>query len=390
MRIAIEGDHTLFPTGYGGQNRQLLTHLKARGHEVACFAIQHAVKPLEVEGITTYSGFDTHAVRRSLHDFRPDVLIHNLDNWALISGQRTHRPMLPAVAAHREQDGGTTALIHYSPVDTDAYPPAFVEAFKEADLALTTTKWGRDVQVRLGCPAEQIRVLYPGVDPELFTPEGSASLKPFDLPEDKPLVTCIGTNLGERKMFPLVMLAFKSYLEHYDKEAVLYLHTPEGHYKLEEFVKPLGIEGKMYARDARGPISGAWGNTDAEMAQLYRASACLLSMSNREGFDSPAAEAASCGTPVVLSDFPVRRELQALGKGYWRYLTTPSKQWFPIQYAMVWLADPDQAADTMAKAVRARGKGGVPERLKWKNLAGELEGYCETACERYAEKAPKA
>ena len=45
-----------------------------------------------------------------------------------------------------------------------------------------------------------------------------------------------------------------------------------------------------------------------ELNGLYRGAEAFVSLSRFEGFNMPAAEAASCGTPLILSDLPVHRE----------------------------------------------------------------------------------
>jgi glycosyltransferase involved in cell wall biosynthesis len=49
--------------------------------------------------------------------------------------------------------------------------------------------------------------------------------------------------------------------------------------------------------------------SDAVLAELYRQAVSLIAYSRNEGFDYPVAEAMSFGTPVVLSDIPVHREI---------------------------------------------------------------------------------
>jgi glycosyltransferase involved in cell wall biosynthesis len=48
---------------------------------------------------------------------------------------------------------------------------------------------------------------------------------------------------------------------------------------------------------------------DAELAKLIAGARALLSPSIIEGFNLPVAEALSMGTPVIVSDIPVHREL---------------------------------------------------------------------------------
>ncbi len=50
-----------------------------------------------------------------------------------------------------------------------------------------------------------------------------------------------------------------------------------------------------------------------ELNGLYRGAEAFVSLSRFEGFNMPAAEAASCGTPLILSDLPVHREFHTDG-----------------------------------------------------------------------------
>jgi len=63
----------------------------------------------------------------------------------------------------------------------------------------------------------------------------------------------------------------------------------------------------------------------AELERLYTQAKAYVSLSRFEGFNMPAAEAASRGTPLILSDLPVHRELYA-GQACLVDLQAPSVQ----------------------------------------------------------------
>ena len=48
---------------------------------------------------------------------------------------------------------------------------------------------------------------------------------------------------------------------------------------------------------------------EAELPRLYRSAVALVSPSTVEGFGMPVVESMTCGTPVVLADTPVYREV---------------------------------------------------------------------------------
>lgn len=69
---------------------------------------------------------------------------------------------------------------------------------------------------------------------------------------------------------------------------------------LKKLVKNLELEDKI---KFLGNIS------DTELVELYNKAKALISSSLKEGFNLPPLEALACGTPVILSDIPVHREI---------------------------------------------------------------------------------
>lgn len=72
------------------------------------------------------------------------------------------------------------------------------------------------------------------------------------------------------------------------------------YYRLKNIVKTLNFENRIifYERVS-----------DGELIKLYNQAKALISASLKEGFNLPPLEALACGTPVILSDIPIHREI---------------------------------------------------------------------------------
>lgn len=108
------------------------------------------------------------------------------------------------------------------------------------------------------------------------------------------------------------------------------------------------------------------GVTDAEYAELLDGAFALVHASLDEGFGIPLIEAMSAGTPIVVSDIPIFREVGADAAGY-----------FPA-------TDPDAAAAAIRalenrNVWRERSERGrqVAARYDWNVSAGALLGVLE-------------
>ena len=120
-----------------------------------------------------------------------------------------------------------------------------------------------------------------------------------------------------------------------------------------------GPELERLVADASGPVllgSGA-GGASIGIADAYAACDAVLLPSTWEGFGNPAVESATHRRPLAIGDYPVAREVAALGF-----------RWFPSADAgplARWLEEPDPAVLEHNHAVAARhlNLADLPARL---------------------------
>lgn len=358
-------------TSYGKTGFKLLSALKKRGHDVVNFALQHAGAPVDYEGVTIYQSQDEATFAKALIATKPDFAIHLRDAWTFT---RYYQKQYHLWSACRENK---VCFISNTPVQSWPLPQDYIDTvWNEADYTITMTKIGMQKLIEQGAPAERLAYLYHGAEERFFHfMEERPPRSMFNLPDyGHHLITFVGLNQDHRKMIPLAVLAYKLYMEKYDPDAVLYLHTDwGGFFDVAQHVRALGLGGshKVFLRPASGMGSSMWGFTDEQMGQLYSMSDVLLTMSTAEGFFIPGIESLACGTPVVYTDTPVMREV--LGWSDIAY-PVPSKKIFPNAYTLEWLADPDAAADLIHKAVQqGRKKVQLPPHFIWDNIAIRLE-----------------
>jgi glycosyltransferase involved in cell wall biosynthesis len=375
MKIGMAGDSVLLPTSYGKTSQKLLRILSERGHEVYNYALQHAGAPVQWEHVTVYQAQDVPTFSRALSLTRPDVVIHLRDNWVMT---RYYRQPYHLWDTCREY---SAKLFNYSPVQSWPLPKDYINTvWYEADYTITMTRIGMQKLIEQGAPASRLFYLYHGADQKQFhfmnerPPRSMLGLPDYD----RHMITFVGLNQDHRKMIPLSILAFKTYMEKYDPDAFLYLHTDAmGFFDVQQHVIALGLggQGKVFMRPSAGMGSSLWGFSDEQMGQLYNMSDCLITMTTAEGFNMPVLESIACGTPVVMTDTPVHRELfSQFGMAHF----VPSRKIFPNAYTLEWLADPDAAADLIHEAVQqGRGKVELPDCFRWENIVLNLEGIFE-------------
>jgi glycosyltransferase involved in cell wall biosynthesis len=161
----------------------------------------------------------------------------------------------------------------------------FAPRFYRSHPVVTLAPASRDELVHLGFPAQNVKVVPPGVDPA-FCPNADVT------EADRPLVVATG-RLSPVKRFPLVLEAMSDVRRTIpDAELVIIGEGPE---------RPL-LEAWIADHDAAGWVRLAGRVPLDDLIDLYRRSWLVASASLAEGWGMTITEGGACGTPAVATD----------------------------------------------------------------------------------------
>jgi len=167
---------------------------------------------------------------------------------------------------------------------------------------------------------------------EVFKPR-SEEEKPqlrdkWNIPRDDFLVLFVGTNMGERKNIPQLMLTFKRFVEkHPDSDLYLFTNLaqyPSG-YNIIGFAEELGIQKKVMMPRFNTILDSV---EDKELAELYACADVTVNATLGEGFGMSVLESMACGVPVIATNNSSMTEL-VQGHG-WLVDTVPEETWIDI------------------------------------------------------------
>jgi glycosyltransferase involved in cell wall biosynthesis len=179
----------------------------------------------------------------------------------------------------------------------------------------------RALAALFGCPPEEIRVIYNGVDPRTLlglSCEGYALIERLGLLQsDLVLLMPVRITRAKNVEYALrVMAALKARgccprlvltgpPDPHDVQSMAYFRS------LQELRRELGVEAEMRFVFESGPDPEQPLTIDDRMVgDLYRVSDVMFMPSHREGFGMPVLEAGLAGVPVVCSDdVPAAREI---------------------------------------------------------------------------------
>jgi glycosyltransferase involved in cell wall biosynthesis len=166
----------------------------------------------------------------------------------------------------------------------------FYKNIIKSDMIITGSEFSKkEILERLDFKEEQIKVIYHGIDHDLFKVYDDLTIN-FELP--KKFIFSVGS-IEPRKNLLGLLKAYNLLSSEIKKEYKLVLAGFKG-WENKEIVDLINQdkENIFYL----GFIS------DQELAKVYNLASCFLFPSFYEGFGLPVLESMACGTPVVCSD----------------------------------------------------------------------------------------
>jgi glycosyltransferase involved in cell wall biosynthesis len=330
---------------------EIFGRLAARGHEVTLFCGGWPGSPprtvldgLDVRRVGTRHTFPLHAFpyyRRHLAG-RFDVLVEDINKVPL------YTPLWRArrtVALVPHLFGGTA--FHELPV-----PVAAAVWLAERPLGpvyrgvpfQAISESTRDDLVARGIPRNLIRVIYPGIDTDAYTPEpATRSAAP------------LFAYLGRLKRYKGVHFVIQAFARLAHPSAALEI-AGAGDYRpaLERLAASLDLHDRVRFL---GRIP------EAEKLALLRRAWGLVFASPKEGWGITNLEAAACGTPVVASDSPGIRESVRNARPASSYPTATSRPW-PTRWAHSPRRSPSSAASASAHGASRRASPGIAPPMR--------------------------
>jgi len=238
---------------------------------------------------------------------------------------------------------------------------AFVSRRLERIIAVSQNA-ARQTELLFRVPADKLRVVYNGIDTQIYDKNEQASQKRDGL-------IMVG-NTDDRKKGVLYLLKALQLLQE-DGVKLTIVDDAERHSSYADDVGPLPSYGshlvKKLGLDGMVHFTGRL--TREELAQQYSAARIAIVPSLYEGFGLPAAEAMACGTPVIASTGGALPEV--VGDAG---ILVPPRRADALAAAIRQLLNDEQAQQRMSEAGRKR----VEEKFDWEQAArATLEVYRE-------------
>ena len=210
-----------------------------------------------------------------------------------------------------------------------------------------------------------MRVIYDGVDPDVFRPLPDIEPEPHS-------VRFVGHTEDKNKGFRYLLLALRE-LRGTVPFHLTVVHRP-GSREAPRLVQELGLQGRATFLESL---------STEELVEQYNRAQFLVSPSLYEGFGLPAAEAMACGTPVVATQAGALREIVQDGE---TGLLVPAGEVAPLAEAIRTLLEDPERCRTMGEAGAER----VREHFSWRRTAEETMALYEEVLDRHPKARRRA
>jgi glycosyltransferase involved in cell wall biosynthesis len=225
----------------------------------------------------------------------------------------------------------------------------------------------RAVQQAFGIDPDRMRVVHNGVDTDMFRPLPDVERKPG-------LILCVGNSEDRNKGARYLIEALAQLQDdRRDYQLALVDQKRENLKLVPRLVQEYGLSSRVHFT-GRLPTE--------QLVRLYNQATIVVSPSIYEGFGLPAAEAMSCGSPIIATTGGAFPEIIDHDETGWLVPPGDSRA---LAGAIRLLMD-DWA---LRERLGARGRQAVLERFSWRKAAEEtLAVYEELLSARSATSAP--
>ncbi|MCE9551760.1 MAG: glycosyltransferase family 4 protein [Planctomycetes bacterium] len=291
-----------YPTLCGGEQSMLclLPLLQAAGCRLRAAApgegpLAEALRKQDIEvlPITLHDAFGVRlpletcraALAKLLKQSRPDLLHANSLSMTRLSGP---------VAA----DGGVPSVGHIR--DIVGLSRRAVQDVNRHSALLAVSNAARDFHIAQGVEAQRIKVLYNGVDLELFRPRAATGFlhRELKLPPGAPLLAAIG-QIGPRKGLDQLMLAMQRVAGEWPNAHLLIIGE-----RFSEKGDAIEFERSLHEMASKTPLAGrvhflGW---RMDIAALLPELTLLVHAAKQEPLGRVLLEGAACGCSIVATD----------------------------------------------------------------------------------------
>jgi glycosyltransferase involved in cell wall biosynthesis len=189
--------------------------------------------------------------------------------------------------------------------------------------AVVSQRRQRTLAALLGCPLEEIRVIYNGVDPQMLlglTDQGYRLVSRLGLLESD-LVLLMPVRVTQAKNIEYALRVVAALKTRGIRPKMVLTGPPDPHHagsmayfrSLQALRQQLGIEEEMHFVFESGPDPNEPFMVDmGVVGELLRASDVMFMPSHREGFGMPVLEAGLAGVPVICTAVPAAEEIGSL------------------------------------------------------------------------------